>query len=99
MSELNTSNLVSSMQKLTMSAAAKADSLDFEGQACIVNDFLAVLWEAGLIEITEEMTDLEKIERGVYAAQLFLASAITVAQHEDQRTEEINRLNACLLAS
>ena len=96
MNELNTANLVEVSNRTTLAAISKISSMQSEDHAIIVNDFLSILWEAGLIEINEDMTDLEKIERGIYAAHLFLTGAAAVATSEEQRTKNISNLNACL---
>ena len=99
MSDLNTNNYNHVFSDTLKKATKTVISNQPEDHAHIVNDFLAVLWDAGLIELDEDMTDLEKIERGLYAAQLFLTSSVALATSEEQRTKNISVLNACLDAS
>ena len=98
MSELNLNNYNHVFSDTLKKAAQTVTTNEPEDHAHIVNDFLAVLWDAGLIEITEDMTDLEKIERGLYAAQLFLTSSVALATTEEQRTNNIANLEACFNA-
>ena len=75
------------------------DENDFEESTEIANDFLYVLAESGLCDIDEAMSDLERIEAGMYAANLYLAACANIGRIETQRLEDAETLERSLRIS
>ena len=96
---INVDSMGQVFARSTANAASQVVKMDFEQHAEIINDFLSVLWSAKLIKINDEMSDLEKIERGLFAVNLFLGSVAQVAVHEQLRNDKIESLTASLEAS
>lgn len=71
-------------------------SLETDDIFSIVNDFLGVLGDAGLIEIDDVECDLEKLERGMYAASLYLSACAKAGYLEGMHQENIANLESCL---
>lgn len=75
------------------------DENDFEESTEIANDFLYVLSESGLCDIDEAMSDLDRIEAGMYAANLYLAACANIGRIETQRLENAETLERSLRIS
>ena len=79
-----------------LAAKQTIDQNEYIESAEIANDFLVVMSEAGLITIDEAMSALEKIERGMYAANLYLAACAKIGRTETTRLRNAESLERAL---
>ena len=75
------------------------DKLDFSDQLLLINNFLVVLEDAGLVTFEKGMKDMDMIKRGMYAANLYLAACAMVGQSESDRLQTVANLEATLANS
>ena len=95
--EITAQSMAQSVVTTCLAAVAKVESADIDGCAEIVNDFLFVLMDSGLIEIDmDELNDVEKMERGMYAANLFLSACAKVGLLESERLAKADTLEKSL---
>lgn len=85
-----------SVVQTAMAAKEVIDQNEYIECAEIANDFLVVMSEAGLVTIDEAMSDLEKIERGMYAANLYLAACAKIGKTETERLKNAESLERAL---
>ena len=97
--EINSSTITLKAVQTAVQAAASIDSRDTEDVLIMMNQFLLVLDDAGLIQIDDDMEDLEKIERGMYAASLFMSACANIGKAATKRADDIEGLEAMLSAS
>ena len=91
--EIITSELVaSSVVRTCLSARAKADKCDFAPCAELAQKFLIVLALHDIIDIDEDMTTMEQLEMGMYAANLYLSACARMGAIETARITAAEKL-------
>jgi hypothetical protein len=97
--EITMSTVTRAVVNTSITARQYVDENDFDESAEIANDFLSVLSEYGLVNIDEDMSDLDKIEAGMYAANLYLAACAKIGRTETQRLSDAQTLERSLRIS
>jgi len=91
--EINAQSMAQSVVKTCLAARSRVESGDIDDLAEIVNDFLFVLMDSGLIQIDmDEMNDVEKMERGMFAANLFMSACAKIGLLESERLAKADAL-------
>ena len=97
--EITMASMTHAVVETAVSAKAHVDESDLQDCYGLANDFLVVLEESGLIVIDEAMSDLEKIIRGMYAANLYLATCAKIGKTETERLKNAETLERSLRIS
>ena len=91
-SDINSESITHAVVETAVSAAQTISKRETEDALIMMNQFLVVLDDAGLIQIEDEMHDLEKIERGMYAANLYLAACANIGKAASKRARDLSSL-------
>ena len=97
--EISSASITHSVVTTAISARGTVESMETYDSLVLVSQFIEVLDEAGLITVDGAMGDLEKIERGMYAANLYLAACANIGKTATLRSEQIDHLEAMMRKS
>lgn len=90
--ELTMENMAKAVVHTAMTAKKYVDESDFDESQMLVCEFLAAIDDAGLAVILSDWSDFDKIECGMYAANLYLAACAKIAKHETARLKKASAL-------
>lgn len=97
--EINSASITQAVVDTAITAKETIDRMETYDSLVLVSQFIEVLDEAGLIMVDGVMGDLEKIERGMYAANLYLAACANIGKTATLRSEQIDHLEAMMQKS
>lgn len=97
--EVNSENVTHAVVATALMAKRTIDKLSFDDKVELMSQYLLILEEGGLIQLDNVMCDLEKIQRGMYAANLFLSACAMVAKSETERRAIATKLDSILARS